>query len=49
MNGICFDFTPILGRSAGYHEKPSHNRIVDSTLGLKAYCPKIDLIALTKA
>jgi len=31
MKGICVDTTPILGISAGYHEKRSHDRF---TLGL---------------
>jgi len=30
MKDICYDITPILGSSAGYREKPSHNRMIGS-------------------
>jgi len=30
MNGICYDITSILGSSAGYREKQSHNRLICS-------------------
>jgi len=30
MKGICYDVTPILGRTAGYREKPSRNCMIDS-------------------
>jgi len=30
MKGICYDITPILGSSAGYREKRSHNRMIDA-------------------
>jgi len=30
MEDICYDITPILGRSAGYREKRSHNRMICS-------------------
>ena len=41
MKGICQDTTSILGSSAGYPEKRSHNRMIDSHN--KAYSPKIGL------
>jgi len=34
IKGICCDITNILGSSAGYREKQSHDRF---TLGLKAF------------
>jgi len=27
---ICYDITPIIGSSAGYREKRSHNLMIDS-------------------
>jgi len=30
MKDICYDITPILGSSAGYREKRSHNRMIGS-------------------
>jgi len=30
MKDICYDITLSLGRSAGYREKRSHNRVIDS-------------------
>jgi len=30
MKGICHDVTPILGSSASYREKRSHNRMIGS-------------------
>jgi len=35
MKGICQDTIPILGSSAGYLEKRSHNRMIDSHSALK--------------
>jgi len=35
MKGICQDATFILGSSAGYREKPSHIRLIDSHWALK--------------
>jgi len=35
MKGISLDTTPILGSSAGYREKRSHNRMTDSHWVLK--------------
>jgi len=32
MKGICCEIIPILGSSAGYREKQSYNRMVDSHL-----------------
>jgi len=29
MESIFYDITPILGSSAGYREKRTHNRIID--------------------
>jgi len=43
MKDICYDITPILGSSAGFREKQSHDRL---TLGSKAYCSKIHLTPL---
>jgi len=30
MEDICYDIIPILGSSAGYREKRSHNRMIGS-------------------
>jgi len=35
MKSTCQDTTPILGSSAGYREKRSHNRMIDSHQALK--------------
>jgi len=35
MKGICQDTTPILSSYAGYREKRSHNRMIDSHWALK--------------
>jgi len=35
MKGICQDTTPIVGSCAGYREKGSHNRMIDSHWALK--------------
>ena len=34
MKGICQDTTPVVGSSAGYREKQSHNRMIDSRWAL---------------
>jgi len=41
MKAFARTLTPILDSSAGYREKPSHNRMIDSHWVLKTYCPKI--------
>jgi len=30
MKDLCYDLTPILGSSAGYRKKRSHNRVIGS-------------------
>jgi len=46
MKGICQG--TILGSFVDYRKKRSYNRVIDFTLDLKAFSPKIHLTSLMK-